>query len=255
MFKIVVVGTIALLATAQEHPIFNQKMIDEIKSKTSLWEPHELHTNPLRHKSYDELKAMLGGFMKRNTEFFPKDTYDADLENYQAPNDFDSREEWPNCIHEIRDQGACGSCWAFGATEVMSDRVCIATDGKENEVFSPQMMVNCDTERNMGCQGGYLNSAWDYIVNHGVVTDACKPYISGETGEAGVCDRQCDDGTVEKPRKAKTYNNCFTIFDIFNQQEKCIKNEIQQHGPVETGFSVYEDFMTYRTGIYVHTTG
>lgn len=41
------------------------------------------------------------------------------------PENFDSRVNWPNCptIQEIRDQGSCGSCWAFGAVEAMSDRV------------------------------------------------------------------------------------------------------------------------------------
>lgn len=41
------------------------------------------------------------------------------------PENFDARINWPNCptIQEIRDQGSCGSCWAFGAVEAMSDRV------------------------------------------------------------------------------------------------------------------------------------
>lgn len=37
------------------------------------------------------------------------------------PENFDARSNWPYCptIQEIRDQGSCGSCWAFGAVEAM----------------------------------------------------------------------------------------------------------------------------------------
>lgn len=76
-----------------------------------------------------------------------------------TPADFDPRAEWPEHIHEVRDQAQCGSCWAFGATEAFSDRIAIATSGATNVVLSPQDMVSCDTN-NFGCDGGYMDKAW-----------------------------------------------------------------------------------------------
>lgn len=48
------------------------------------------------------------------------------------PEEFFSADAWPNCesIKEVRDQSTCGSCWAFGAVESISDRICIASGQK-----------------------------------------------------------------------------------------------------------------------------
>jgi hypothetical protein len=50
-----------------------------------------------------------------------------DLNINDLPENFDSREQWPNCptLQEVRDQGNCGSCWAISAVETMSDRYLI----------------------------------------------------------------------------------------------------------------------------------
>lgn len=56
----------------------------------------------------------------------------------ELPESFDWREKSPECIHPVRNQGRCGSCWAHSASEVVSDRFCIASKGKVNVTFSPQ---------------------------------------------------------------------------------------------------------------------
>lgn len=57
--------------------------------------------------------------------------------NMELPDSFDWREKMSECIHPVRDQGHCGSCWAHSASEVVSDRFCIHSKGKIQETFSP----------------------------------------------------------------------------------------------------------------------
>ena len=67
---------------------------------------------------------------------------------------FDARTAFPQCnstIGHIRDQSKCGSCWAFSANEVLSDRFSIAKN--TSVILSPEDSVSCD-KGNMGCNGG-----------------------------------------------------------------------------------------------------
>lgn len=50
-----------------------------------------------------------------------------------------------NCesLFMIRDQSQCGSCWAFGAVESMSDRICIASNGTIQVVLSADDLLSC----------------------------------------------------------------------------------------------------------------
>ena len=72
----------------------------------------------------------------------------------ELPADYDFRST--GCSHPVRDQGHCGSCWAFGAAGALADRFC-SVRGELSDL-SPQYMVSCDNT-NYGCQGGYLDSA------------------------------------------------------------------------------------------------
>eukprot|EP00124_Ichthyophonus_hoferi_P002920 Ihof_evm7s223 gene=Ihof_evmTU7s223 len=166
------------------------------------------------------------------------------------PTSFDGREQWGRCIHPVRNQLQCGSCWAFGASEVLSDRFCIA--GKD-VILSPQYLVSCDYS-NLGCHGGQLRQAWRYMSRKGVVTDKCEPYTSGD-GMSGRCHRTCKNGQRPTFYKAANFYSVVTLFESRDIRVAKIKAEIYKNGPVEAAFIVYQDFMSYQSGVYRHMGG
>jgi len=73
-------------------------LIDEIKAKATTWIPHEVVSNPLSRKSAEAVLGLLG---TNNVVYPPSND---PLQELTAPESFDSRVAWPNCIHPIRDQ-------------------------------------------------------------------------------------------------------------------------------------------------------
>ena len=102
------------------------------------------------------------------------------LNDTELPTEFDSRQKWPDCIHGIRNQQKCGSCWAFAASEVLSDRFCIATNGQVNVTLSPQYLLDCDI-KDHGCHGGRLDYEFQFLKDIGITTEQCTPYKAIDT--------------------------------------------------------------------------
>ena len=116
------------------------------------------------------------------------------MENADVPEEFDARDDFRGCIHPIRDQQKCGSCWAFSASEALSDRFCIESKAAIDVILSPEELLECDTG-DMGCNGGELKNVWHFLEKTGTTTDQCVPYISGE-GMVPTCtamkSKKCD---------------------------------------------------------------
>ncbi|GKT30696.1 hypothetical protein ADUPG1_005601, partial [Aduncisulcus paluster] len=123
------------------------------------------------------------------------------------PDSFEATTAWPGLIGEIRDQGQCGSCWAFGASEALSDRCAIAR-GSNFIDFSPEFLVSCDSTNN-GCDGGNLDLVWAFMKNTGIVSDECFPYadVTYTSGTELPCPTACDDGSALSYYKASNFYN------------------------------------------------
>ena len=143
-----------------------------------------------------------------------------------------------DCIHAVRDQGGCGSCWAFGLAGMISDRCCLG--GHDNGWLSPQELVSCD-KGSYGCGGGWPYIALQYVVSAGgLVPDACFPYKA----QNAPCPTKCVDGKDWQESHVcacKGPKKCLGV----EVMKGCLKT-----GPIEVTFGVCSSFFQYKNGIY-----
>merc|ERR1712080_455778 len=99
-----------------------------------------------------------------------------------AANDID----WVSkgAVTPVKDQGRCGSCWAFSATTAIESYAELA--GKGLKVLSAQQINSCD-KRDGGCNGGNTETAYQYVKGAGgIELNSDYPYTSGG-GQTGSC--------------------------------------------------------------------
>jgi len=248
MRAITVAVLIALLATvATCATLINDiDMINKINSHPkSSWKA-KAHKK-FEGKTLEHVRGMLGTFLP------VKETFHVPRYNPKnvgaVPRSFDARQQWPNCIGRIRNQEQCGSCWAFSGAEVLGDRFCIATNGSVNVEMSPEYIVACDTT-DYGCNGGYLSNEWQFLASTGTTSDKCVPYTSG-SGDVPPCPSKCADGSAITLYKADA--STIKLFDPNNLE--AVQQDIMTYGSVQMGFSVYQDFFSYSSGVYRHLSG
>lgn len=142
----------------------------------------------------------------------------------------------------VRNQGACGSCWAFAAVGAMEMTIKIANNTPTaNMNFSEQHLVACDSNSN-GCGGGQTYHAFNYIYNNGIPWEDCFPYRAK--------DLPCSDTCADWQSQAIGINGYYEVGKYVND----IKEEVMMR-PVAVSMQVYNDFNYYNTGVYEHVTG
>jgi cathepsin B len=193
------------------------------------WEVMDYEENIFRGWTMDDAKVLLGAKQPEYQELLPE--FIASTPN---PSSLSWKDE--KCIHEVRNQGNCGSCWAFGVAGMISDLCCLA--GKDEGWLSPQELVSCD-KSNWGCSGGWPLTATQYVANNkGLVKDECIPYVARDT----KCPTTCQDGS-----EFNRVCNC-------QEPEQCLGIENMKgclaKGPITVTFGVCRSFFNYKNGIY-----
>ncbi len=260
--------------STQEHKeryVNSLETIHSINHKTATWIAGE---NPRFHNmKISDVQNLLGALQTPEEEKLSEKNVTI-LED--LPENFDLRTQWPQCesLREVRDQSNCGSCWALGAAEAMSDRICVASKGQLQTRVSAENILSCCTSCGFGCTGGYPSAAWSFWKNEGIPTggpyadaQTCQPYdfppcdhhVQGKYGPCGgteyktpECKNECQKGYPKSYAEDKWFAE--SAYSVPNN-EKSIMTELYQHGSVQVSFQVYKDFLHYKSGVYQHVHG
>lgn len=251
---------LAVAVNAQhENAAVNPVMINELNSMEGMtW---KAGVNPFfEGKSLDEVRRLLGvapSHLEENAakaKAIAAETKTASVSafhhrNVALPESFSWLEKNPACMPPVLDQGHCGSCYSFGVAEAMSSRFCIESQGRVNVTLSPQKIVSCAHVGANGCNGGQPRLVYDFVELSGLMSMDCTPYTAGKGDVEACMHDKCTqagaDATVYKAKmfSARSYHSLESM------------KEAIMEGPVTGTFSVYEDFMNYKSGVYQHKSG
>jgi len=112
----------------------------------------------------------------------------ADFQLGDLPKSVDWRTK--GIVTKIKNQGMCGSCYAFSSTESIESYV--ALNSSVLLELSPQQLVSCSKNPHNcggkgGCRGSIPELAFDYVKAHGLASESKYPYVSGGTSQNGEC--------------------------------------------------------------------
>lgn len=94
-----------------------------------------------------------------------------------APSSFDWRSK--GGVSPVKDQGQCGSCWAFSTVGFLEAQSLIKN--KKAVTYSEQQLVDCDNMGDQGCNGGLMQTALEYVQSNGIESDSKYPYTARDS--------------------------------------------------------------------------
>ncbi|XBJ13951.1 hypothetical protein VPH35_006061 [Triticum aestivum] len=176
----------------------NLKLIDEINREvTSYW----LGLNEFTDLTHDEFKAAYLGLSpatsrRSNSRSFRYENVAA----HDLPKAVDWRKK--GAVTDVKNQGQCGSCWAFSTVAAVEGINAIVTGNLT--ALSEQELIDCSVDGNSGCNGGMMDYAFSYIASSGGLhTEEAYPYLmeEGSCGDKSESEAVSISGYEDVPAK------------------------------------------------------
>ncbi|OWZ21626.1 Papain-like cysteine protease C1 [Phytophthora megakarya] len=220
-----------------ENYIANDMYILEHNAENA-WTGVTLGHNAFSHLSFDEFKRQQTGFV------MPKGYLEQRLASRVADlySDVQVAEsvDWEDKggVTPVKNQGMCGSCWAFSTTGAVEGAAFVSS-GKLVSL-SEQELVDCDHNGDMGCNGGLMDHAFAWIEDHGGI---------------------CSEDEYEYKAKAQVCRKCESVVkvtgfqDVNPQDEHALKVAVSQQ-PVSVAIEADQKaFQFYKAGVFNLTCG
>lgn len=157
-------------------------------------------------------------------------------------------------VTPVKDQGSCGSCWAFAGNAVMESQLCMDGyyDCSDWTGISEQNMVDCTKCGNSqtgsncdnGCSGGWSQNVWNYvhINNDGADSEDSYPYA----GKNQACAYDASNDVIASA--GASFETVCTATDKNDEVGLMVANN--QYGPIKVSVYVVTSFQLYSGGVY-----
>lgn len=178
---------------ASRKAIFESNMAF-IESENAKGHSYTLGMGPFADITSEEFKATHLGYNKPES-----DSPVLDVHQWQGEQ-LEDRIDWTekNVVTPVKDQGQCGSCWAFSTTGALESGYALATGNLVS--ISEQQYVDCDGFPNLGCNGGQMSSALKWAEKHDLCTEESYPYVAKgglfSSCKSSGCDVAIKSGSV-----------------------------------------------------------